>query len=290
MIARPQAFCRKAPRYFRAGFTLWQLLIALVGMLATLALALPALKRQVEAGRSARCVDNLNRIGRGLFLYQFDHDGWWPQRRIWTQAGLVKDQNVWISLIVETKYVAEARTFCCPSDPNAAQQDSTTPAFFRRLVGLAPSYGMNQLTWRRYDTAPGDDDGMKRKPSRPERTLLLADKGPDYRLEELPAEDRDKRAFLELARDAGRLPADDGFRIGVVEPPRAWLPMRHGDSVHLSVMAGAVTTSHPAGRWQTQPLAKYYDDCATGDCTFCNVWAAPHYDFSASRIYWWTGR
>ncbi len=33
----------------------------------------------------------------------------------------------------------------------------------------------------------------------------------------------------------------------------------------------------------------YYDDCATGECTFCNVFRAPHYDFSKSNLHWWTG-
>ena len=118
---------------------------------------------------------------------------------------------------------------------------------------------------------------------------MLADLGPDLAESELPkAEDR-RRQIMELVRDAGRLVADDGFRIGVVDSPGSWLTARHGRSINLMAWGGNVLKSHEVSELMAGVPEIYYDDCATGNCTFCNVFRDAHYDFSKADLYWWTG-
>lgn len=276
------------------GFTLVQLVICVAGIMGMMLLLIPALKRQISSANATMCMSNLNVIYEGLTSYGMDNGGWWPERQVGTQAGLIKDSNVWINLIAVDKYVDEISRFTCPGDINAPRRDSMTEEFLRRQIGNAPSYGLNQLTWREHDVAPSDDPGIKREPAFPARTILLADLGPDIPEGDLPKDEVERRRILELARDAGRLVADDGFRLGAVRSPGSWLTARHGRTINLMAMGGNVSVgkSHDVSKMMTELPEKYYDDCATGpgECTFCNVFHAAHYDFSGSGLYWWTGQ
>ncbi len=254
-----------------------------------LAVLIPALKRQMGSASSTRCMENLREIQTGLHSYRFDN-GWWPERQVRTQAGLIKDSNVWVDLILNDEYVSEASRFICPGDINAPRRDSAPQEFLHRQIADGPSYGLNQLTWREYGVVPSDDVGLLRKPSKPNETILLADMGPDIPGGELPKNEAEQRRIIERARDGGRLVPDDGFRFGAVHPPASWLTARHGRTINLIAQGGnAVAAGHDVGRMMDDVPADYYDDCATGTCTFCNVFRAPHYDFSRSDLYWWTG-
>ena len=96
------------------------------------------------------------------------------------------------------------------------------------------------------------------------------------------------------AQQLGRYPyaivERDGFRIGVVRPPGSWLTTRHNQFSNLMAMDGHTSIRHSVKKLVTTVPEPYYDDCATGECTFCNIFRAPHYDFSASELFWWTGR
>ncbi len=271
------------------AFTLIQFTITVLVMLAAIGLVVPALRNQIARARSTHCQFNLSLIHRALAMYVSANDQWWPERQVVTQAGLIKDENVWIDLLLEDAYIGEPDRFICPSDINAPLPADHTTESFRRAVAYAPSYGLNELTWREYGVAPSDDPGLRRVPVDTHKTILLADRGPDYPISDLPSQGSTRRQVLELARDAGRLPADDDFRLGVAQPPRNWLTGRHRRSINLMTMMGSKEYTQPTGRLAGRPPEPYYDDCATENCTFCNVFKAAHYDFSSKGLFFWTG-
>ena len=277
------------PDHSGRGFTIIQLAVCLAVLMFALAVLIPALKRQMGSASSTRCMENLRAIQTGLHSYRFDN-GWWPERQVRTQAGLIKDSNVWVDLILDDEYVSEASRFICPGDINAPRRDSVPQEFLHRQIADGPSYGLNQLTWREYGVAPSDDAGLLRKPTEPNKTILLADMGPDIPSGELPKNETEQRRIIERVRDGGRLVPDDGFRFGAVRPPASWLTARHGRTINLIAQGGnAVAARHDVSEMIDGTPADYYDDCATGRCTFCNVFRAPHYDFSKSGLHWWTG-
>ena len=178
-----------------------------------LAVLIPALKRQMGSASSTRCMENLREIHTGLRSYRLDN-GWWPERQVRTQAGLIKDSNVWVDLVIGDEYVSEASRFICPGDINAPRRDSAPQEFLHRQIADGPSYGLNQLFWREYGVAPSDDVGLLREPSEPSETILLADMGPDIPGGELPKNEAEQRRVIDR-------------RIPTSTPPpeslRAWL-------------------------------------------------------------------
>lgn len=68
--------CRR--RNWWGAFTLIELLVvvAIISILA--ALVVPAVKKSLEASKTAKCVGNLKAIGSGLYAYVADHDGEFP--------------------------------------------------------------------------------------------------------------------------------------------------------------------------------------------------------------------
>lgn len=273
----------------KRGFTIVQLAVCVAAMMLGLVFFIPAVKHQFGLASSTTCMENLGKIYEALWTYERANGGAWPEQQIHTTAGLIKDSNVWINLITEPRYIKDLGRFTCPGDPNAPQRDTTPAESFRWRVSHAPSYGLNQMTWREYGVAPSDDTGMARDPSHPDRTIMLADLGPDYAESELPEGEGAKRALLERARDSGRLVPDDGFRVGVVNPTASWLVPRHGRSINLIAMDGHVGKTHDVSELVAAVPEIYYDDCAMGNCTFCNHFRALHYDFSGVDLYWWTG-
>ena len=271
------------------GFTITQLAVCVAAMMLGLVFMIPTMKLKLGQASATGCQENLGKIYSGLYTYAYDNNGWWPERQVRTQAGLIKDSNVWISLLWDRRYVDDISRFTCPGDPNATRRDSMPQEFLRRQIAHAPSYGLNQLTWREQGVSPSDDPGIKREPTLPARTIMLADLGPDLPEGDLPKQEAQRRKILELVRDAGRLVADDGFRMGVVNPPGSWLTARHGRTINLMAMGGNVMRSHEVTELMGSVPENYYDDCATGNCTFCNVFHVVHYDFSKAGLYWWTG-
>ncbi len=266
-----------------------QLLACVIALMICMAVTVPTLKSQLARANSVSCQSHMREVLRALSFYRADNAGFWPVRQVRTQADGVRDNNTWVSLLIEGQYIDAPNRFGCPADINAARWDPAAQEFFRRQIAHAPSYGLNQLTWRAYQGPPGVVFRAQPMPDRPTSTILIADLGPDIPSTELPPHEEDRRAFIELARDCGRLVADDGFRVGVIRPPRSWLTGRHGGALNLMTMGGNVVRAHRVSHMMTQIPEVYYDDCATKDCTYCNVFKAAHYDFSASELFWWTG-
>ncbi len=283
MFAHPEASTH------RRGTTLFQIVLTAVLMMILLTIGIPLLQRQMEHGRASLCAENISRIHRALYMYRGDNEGWWPIRQIQTPAGLLRDSNPWIEPLTDKQYVTDVQTFCCPSDPNAPRRRDSATEFFRNQVTVAPSYGLNLLTWRDYYCSPTDHPEFRRQPSRPECTILLADRGPDLDPNRFSETSSPRQETIARFRDNGTLPAADGFRMGMVTSPPSWLSGRHNGCINLMTIGGSATVQHDVRKIAGRSVEPYYDDCAAGNCTFCNVFKAAHYDFSASQLYWWTG-
>jgi len=90
------------------GYTLLELLsvIAIIGILA--AILLPALARARESARRLSCLSNLSQVGAAMWMYAEENDGRLP----W--SGGKNDADCLHAFYAG--YVAERRTFMCPSD------------------------------------------------------------------------------------------------------------------------------------------------------------------------------
>jgi prepilin-type N-terminal cleavage/methylation domain-containing protein/prepilin-type processing-associated H-X9-DG protein len=116
--------CRK-----RRGFTLIEILVAIVIISILAGLVYTIYPIATEHGRRATCASNLHQIGAALIDYAADNDGFAPPynahewRREWG------DQLPWESSegLVEATgpYVGDNRMWLCPSDPYRGKDDYT---------------------------------------------------------------------------------------------------------------------------------------------------------------------
>jgi len=84
--------------------------VAIIAILA--AILLPALARAREQARRSVCMNNLKQIGLAMFVYAQDYDGFLPYQDDSsgdTEPGM---------LLLYPDYMAQAKTFWCPSDPD----------------------------------------------------------------------------------------------------------------------------------------------------------------------------
>jgi hypothetical protein len=171
----------------------------------------------------------------------------------------------------------------CPDDPFRHTLERASQAVSHPDWVNASSYGMNEFILGSPDSFLANIE--RHQPSRPWNTLLLADLGPDS---ESVVAAKGEAAFWIPQRSEGRLPWADRYEYAAVESPEPWLTQRHGRSINVLTLGGAVRavrTSH----LMRQPITSYYAACAAGDCTFCNELVEDHYSFYHASTYWWTG-
>lgn len=116
------------------AFTLIELLVV-VGIIGTLiAMALPAMTRAIETGRSSTCLSNLKQLAMGCLSYSAENDA--VLVPICSGTGS-SDAKTWRLLI--TPYVGTGATvFRCPSDVLGRRES------FNASRGVTPSsYGLN---------------------------------------------------------------------------------------------------------------------------------------------------
>jgi hypothetical protein len=90
-------------------------------------------------------------------------------------------------------------------------------------------------------------------------------------------------------RDGGRLIWDDGARPWYSGP--TWLTGRHLGKINMLSMDGAVHRVRTLEQLRNKLTRPPYPRCKAGGCYFCNYESStPHYDFSNSAMYWWTGK
>ncbi|HEY3244166.1 MAG TPA: prepilin-type N-terminal cleavage/methylation domain-containing protein [Phycisphaerae bacterium] len=266
-------------RYARRGrgFSLIELLAALLIILILIAVLLPALRRSMRQAAATVCLHNLSELNHALQMYRYDNRGWLPNvaARGTTSAG--DPDTAWFSKLMP-RYFAEPAALLCPSDPFRRLARAGLPPCARPDFANASSYGLS-------DFILGSPHGFlgNREPPRSLATLMLADVGPD----QMALGDGATTLHLAEIREGGHLSLDDGYRPGSVRPKASWLTGRHQGAIHVLTVGGGVTRVRTE-QMMNSVVQAYYPQCAAGDCTICKVLKLPHYSF-APGLYWWTG-
>ena len=108
--------CNLPPPISRKSFTLIELLVVIAIIAILAAMLLPALSKARDKARMASCQSNLKQIGLSIKIYEGDFDDFFPVQGF-------KNGTPWRPL-VESKYIADLRTWDCPSDPTRQYKDT----------------------------------------------------------------------------------------------------------------------------------------------------------------------
>lgn len=283
----------RTSRRSRCAFTLIELLVVVAIISLLISILLPSLHQVRQKAQGVVCRSNLHQIDIALTQFRFEHRECWPWN-LWSEYywpepkdGELSKRTSWFYKLYP-RYLTDGGVFVCPGDPFRDQFD-----FEARRSGVlhdnkrVPScgYGFNYVI--RHFSEPVLYWSAGLKPQYPERTILLADVGPDH------ADPMYQRRFA--WRDAGRIVWDDGIRAWYQGP--TWLTARHAGSISVLTYAGTAVSARTLEMLHS-PILTSYDDCYAGACTFClddrddrqPYWrGVPHYSFAASNLYWWTG-
>ncbi len=275
----------------RRGFTLIELLVVVAIVALLVSMLMPGLRQAREQAQGAVCMTRLEQVNLGLRYFRTEHreclpwnlysEWFWPPSATPEAAGEVTREYSWVFKLYP-KFVPDPDAFACPGDP---LRDRVNPDAPLDPAFAAASYGFNYVVRHFQEPTLYWTEGLT--PRQPERTLLVADIGPDH---ELPGPGEPL-----FWRDAGRIVWDDGVRAWVQAP--TWLTQRHAGGINALTYAGNVTRVRTTDAMRN-PLRSSYDGCYSGGCTLClddrddaqGYWAGNlHYDFSDSNVYWWTG-
>lgn len=284
----------KPRRGATSAFTLIELLVVVAIIALLISLLLPALQRAREQAKTVVCQSNLRQVLLGIGMYQQDCKGYVPGN-LWSEAawGILK-KDLWFYKLMPM-YMGNPNAYICPADPFAAEFDFEAVIQNQRYMnGRVPScgYGMNYLL--RHFADPYSFNIESFAPARPAETILLAEVGPDDEI-------RLMTLYGGLGggtpwRDGGRLVWDDGARPWYQNKP-TWLTARHLGDINMAAMDLSVKRV-PTLDVLSSPIERIYEnghplgDCKGGDCYFCNHHPhsdGTHYNFSRSKMYWWTG-
>lgn len=105
------------------GFTLLEMLIALVIVAALAGIAYPLIRSGVRSADQAGCLNNLRQIGVGLELYLQEH----TQRMPVLEAGRrSREEDLPVLETVLIDYLETERVFECPADPGEFRRSGSS--------------------------------------------------------------------------------------------------------------------------------------------------------------------
>jgi prepilin-type N-terminal cleavage/methylation domain-containing protein len=283
-------------RWHDTAFTLIELLVVVAIIALLISILLPSLQRARDEAQAVVCMSNDRQIVLALAMYQQEHNGYVPGN-LWSEAAWwVLKSDLWFYKLVP-QYASNPDVLICPADPFGDMFDFD--AWYRGVIhmsGRVPScgYGMNYLL--RHFREPHSFNIERYAPSRPEETILLAEVGPDDEIRLGGLYGGIGSGGGTPWRDGGRLVWDDGARPWYQNRP-TWLTARHRGTAIMAAMDMSVKRV-PTVQVLESPIEPVYGaghplgDCQSGDCYFCNYHSAAdatHYNFSRSKLYWWTG-
>lgn len=277
------------------AFTLIELLVVVAIIALLISMLLPSLQRAREEAKTVVCQSSLRQTLLGVGMYQQEYKGYVPGN-LWSEAAWgIKKKDLWFYKLAPL-YIGNPDALICAADPFGDEFDFDAVIQNQlHMNGRVPScgYGMNYLL--RHFADPYSFNIEVYPPTRPEETILLAEIGPDdeIRLMGLYQGQGGGTPW----RDGGRLVWDDGARSWYQNKP-TWLTARHLGDANMAAMDLSVKRV-PVLDALSSPIEPMYGpghplgDCQSGDCYFCNYHPnndATHYNFSRSKLYWWTGR
>ena len=284
------------PYWFARAFTLIELLVVVAIISLLISILLPSLQTAREKAKTVVCMSNDRQILLGIAMYQQEWNGYLPET-LWSEAAHWKmKKELWFYKLVPD-YLGNPDALICPADPFGDQFDFD--AWFRgayHMSGRVPScgYGMNYVL--RHFAEPHSFNIERYPPTRLEETILLAEVGPDDEMRLMGLQGGIGSGGGTPWRDGGRLVWDDGARPWYQNKP-TWLTARHLGSTVMAAMDMSVKLVPSLDVLQA-PIEGVYEaghplgNCKMGDCYFCNYHGyddATHYNFSRSKLYWWTG-
>ena len=289
----------RPPHRAKAAFTLIELLVVVAIIALLISILLPSLQRAREQAKAVVCMSNTRQILLAMAMYQQEWDGYLPDN-LWSEAAWgIEKHDLWFYKLVP-KYASNPDVLICPADPFGDQFDFD--AWFREWFhnsGRVPScgYGVNYVLRHFGGGNPRSFNIEKFPPTRPEETILMAEVGPDDEIRLMGLQGGVRSGGGTPWRDGGRLVWDDGARDWYQDKP-TWLTARHLGGINMGAMDMSVKRVPTLQVLEAGPPLPFYDttsalgDCSGGDCYFCNYhqWGdGTHYNFSRSKLYWWTG-
>lgn len=271
----------RSPRRSRRALTLIELLvvISMIGLL--IALLIPSLKRSVKLASATICQNNLRQLGMSLQMYTQDFDGWLPVTKV-VETATASAEPVsasWFAMLVPT-YMTDPMLLRCPSDPFGDRMGQYRDNINDPDAADAVSYGLNEFIMTAGGGYLADTD--RRRPRRPNQTILAADLGPD----DMRYEER-IRSTEGPARNGSLMAWGSGWDPYSDESRSTWLTRRHGHGIHMLAFDLSV---HDVGSDKVlrSPVKRSYPNCKAGGCALCEL-HTPHYSFAKDHLFWWTG-
>jgi type II secretory pathway pseudopilin PulG len=255
-------------------------------------LLLPSLKRSMAIASTTVCMHHLHQIDHALRLYRIENDGRLPAvrrsppvrqaRSMRDKRDKDPDENPPWFIQLWPSYISDLTILSCPEDPYRYRmvRAQFTPGVEEEMAEFA-SYGINSFIMLAGGGKLADLD--RNSPTRPADTILVADSGPDAQFAHGEGLGEDGPS-----RNQSLLTWDDGYDPLKQKPTHPWITIRHGNKINGLTLTGGVreirTSELLSGR-----IRPYYDNCAAGGCTLCNVLDVPHYSFARDQLFWWTG-